>query len=144
MPTGMGGPPRQDWEPIVLQKRGQKASESRDPKAVNEALRSGAAVESVKKHNAGSNKGDPGPGLNARKLEEDTEGGEHEKVSTDVKVAIQKARLAAKLSQAQLAQKINEKEQVVKEYENGKAIPNQQVLGKLERVLGVKLRGKPK
>lgn len=28
------------------------------------------------------------------------------------------------------------------EYESGKAIPNQQVLGKLERALGVKLRGK--
>lgn len=30
----------------------------------------------------------------------------------------------------------------VNEYESGKAIPNQQVLGKLERALGVKLRGK--
>lgn len=37
---------------------------------------------------------------------------------------------------------MNEKVEVVREYENGKAIPNQQVLTKLERALGVKLRGK--
>jgi len=30
----------------------------------------------------------------------------------------------------------------VNEYEAGKAVPNQQILGKLERALGVKLRGK--
>ena len=57
---------------------------------------------------------------------------------------IQQARLAKKMSQQQLATAINEKPQVVQEYENGKAIPNQQVLGKLERALGVKLRGKKK
>ena len=33
-------------------------------------------------------------------------------------------------------QKICEKPQVVNEYENGKAIPNQAVLSKLERALG--------
>lgn len=107
----MSGPIRQDWEPVVLQKRPQKASESRDPKAVNAALRSGAAVESIKKFDAGSNKkgsSNHGPGINAKKLEEETEVLEHERVSTDVKIAIQKARLAAKLTQGQLAQKINE------------------------------------
>ena len=36
---------------------------------------------------------------------------------------------------------INEKIQVVQEYEQGKAVPSQQILGKLERVLGIKLRG---
>ena len=51
-------------------------------------------------------------------------------------------RLAKKLTQAQLAQQINERPQVVQEYESGKAMPNQQILAKLERVLGVKLRGK--
>ena len=39
-------------------------------------------------------------------------------------------------------QRINEKPQVVNEYESGKAIPNQQIISKLERALGVKLRGK--
>ena len=38
-------------------------------------------------------------------------------------------------------QAINEKPAIIQEYESGKAIPNQQVLGKLERILGVKLRG---
>ncbi len=40
-----------------------------------------------------------------------------------------------------LAQAINEKPQIVNEYESGKAVPNNQVLGKMERALGVKLRG---
>jgi len=40
-----------------------------------------------------------------------------------------------------LAQKVNEKPSVIQDYESGKAIPNPQILGKLERVLGVKLRG---
>jgi putative transcription factor len=37
---------------------------------------------------------------------------------------------------------INEKPQVIQEYESGKAIPNQQIIVKLERALGAKLRGK--
>jgi putative transcription factor len=40
-----------------------------------------------------------------------------------------------------LSTRINEKVEIVREYESGKAIPNQQVLAKLERALGVKLRG---
>ena len=39
-------------------------------------------------------------------------------------------------------QRINEKPQVVNDYESGRAIPNQQVISKLERAVGVKLRGK--
>ena len=31
---------------------------------------------------------------------------------------------------------------MINEYENGKAIPNQQIMTKLERLLEVKLRGK--
>ena len=45
------------------------------------------------------------------------------------------------LSQKDLAQKVNEKPSVIQDYESSKAIPNPQILAKLERVLGVKLRG---
>ena len=47
-------------------------------------------------------------------------------------------------TQKDLATKICGKVQVVVEYEQGKAIPNQQILAKLERNLGYKLRGKDK
>jgi ribosome-binding protein aMBF1 (putative translation factor) len=54
---------------------------------------------------------------------------------------MQAARMELKLSQKDVAQKINEKPSILQDYESGKAIPNPQILGKLERVLQVKLRG---
>ena len=63
--------------------------------------------------------------------------------STNVRPqAMQTARLELKLSQKDLAATVNEKVSVLQDYESGKAIPNPQILGKLERALGVKLRGK--
>lgn len=54
---------------------------------------------------------------------------------------MQAARMEKSLSQKDVAQKINEKPSVLQDYESGKAIPSPQILAKLERVLGVKLRG---
>ncbi|XP_075513949.1 multiprotein-bridging factor 1a-like [Primulina tabacum] len=65
-----------------------------------------------------------------------------DRVPTELKKAIMQARIDKKLTQSQLAQLINEKPQVIQEYESGKAIPNQQIISKLERALGAKLRGK--
>jgi ribosome-binding protein aMBF1 (putative translation factor) len=55
-----------------------------------------------------------------------------------------KARLAKEpsMTQKDLATKVNEKPSVINDYESGRAVPNQQVLSKIERALGVKLRGK--
>lgn len=41
-------------------------------------------------------------------------------------------------------QLVNEKPQIIQDYESGKAIPNPQVLSKMSRVLGVTLRKNPK
>ena len=50
-----------------------------------------------------------------------------ERVSSELKTNIMKARLEKKLTQAQLAQQINELPKIVQDYEAGKAIPNQAV-----------------
>lgn len=66
-----------------------------------------------------------------------------ERVSSALKTQIIQARTAKKLTQAQLAQLVNEKPQIIQEYETGKAIPNPQVLSKMSRVLGVVLKKNP-
>ncbi|MQL87633.1 hypothetical protein Taro_020190 [Colocasia esculenta] len=137
------GPLTQDWEPVVLRKKAPSAAAKKDEKAVNAARRSGAEIETVRKSNAGTNKAaSSGTSLNTRKLDDETENLSHDKVPLELKKNIMQARTDKKLTQAQLAQLINEKPQIIQEYESGKAIPNQQIIGKLERVLGVKLRGK--
>ncbi|KAL5975146.1 Multiprotein-bridging factor 1c [Asimina triloba] len=144
MPSRYPGGMSQDWEPVVLHKPKPKSQELRHPKAVNQALGAGATVLTVKKAEAGANKRGAGPAMNARKLDEETEPGSLARVSAEVRQAIQKARLAKKMSQAELGKLINERPQVVQDYENGKAVLNQLVLAKMEKVLEVKLRGKIK
>ncbi len=65
-----------------------------------------------------------------------------DRVSLSVGRAIQQGRMAKGLTQKDLATKINEKPTVINEFESSRALPNPQILGKMERVLGVKLRGK--
>ncbi|GFP78670.1 multiprotein-bridging factor 1b [Phtheirospermum japonicum] len=133
----------QDWEPVVIRKKAPTAAARKDEKAVNAARRAGAEIETIRKSTAGTNKAAKSTvTLNTRKLDEETENLAHEKVPTELKKAIMQARMDKKLTQAQLGQMINEKPQVIQEYESGKAIPNQQIISKLERALGVKLRGK--
>ncbi|KAH7651789.1 putative transcription factor protein [Dioscorea alata] len=137
------GPINQDWEPVVIRKKAPNSAAKKDEKAVNAARRAGADIETVKKSNAGTNKAaSSSTSLNTRKLDDDTESLAHDRVPTELKKNIMQARMDKKFTQAQLAQLINEKPQVIQEYESGKAIPNQQIISKLERVLGTKLRGK--
>jgi putative transcription factor len=65
-------------------------------------------------------------------------------VDRSLSQALMKARTDKKMTQKQLATMINEKPQVVGEYESGRAIPNGQIISKLERALGVKLPRGPK
>ena len=79
--------------------------------------------------------------MDKRKLDENDDGGKLPELGLNIGQRIQQARAAKGMKQKDLATKCNEKPNVIAEYEQGKAIPNNQILGKLERVLGVKLRG---
>lgn len=133
----------QDWNPVVIRKKQPTNSDLKDESAVNAARRAGVAIETEKKFNAGANSKSAGTtvsGKSATKLEAETEDFHHDRVSSTLKQQIVKARTEKKMTQAQLAQAMNEKPQVIQEYESGKAIPNPQVLAKMSRVLGVTLK----
>lgn len=61
------------------------------------------------------------------------------KIGVELKLAIQKARLSKNLTQKALALQIGVPITDINNYENGKAIPNNQFIAKLERSLGCKL-----
>jgi len=134
-----GGYGDQDWGNVVW---GSRSASARAPtarveknnRAINEAMRSGNFEAVAKtKHN--------GP-ANFHTLDEADQAFALGGVSLDLRKRIQQARTAKGLKQAQLAKMINERPAVVNEYEAGTAIPSNAVLGKLEKALGVKLRGK--
>ncbi|XP_034661614.1 endothelial differentiation-related factor 1-like [Drosophila subobscura] len=75
-------------------------------------------------------------------LDYETGSQRHEKLPQDVCRLIMQGRQAKGLSQKDLASKICEKPQIIGDYEAGRGIPNNQVLAKIERVIGIKLRGK--
>ena len=128
----------QDWQDVVIRKKVPTRAKSND-EALRIANQFGAQVESVKKFNAAKNVQHQ-PAISAKKLESD-EDVTIPKVSHNLSMKIQQARLASGLTQKELATKINEKPSVINEYESGKAVPNNQILAKLERSLNVKLRG---
>ena len=61
------------------------------------------------------------------------------KIGQDFKNALQKARSDKKMTQKQLAQKLNVTQAVIAGYENGKEIPNGQLISRMNLILGIKL-----
>jgi len=133
-----------DWDTVTyLRKKAPKPSQLKTTKAVNQAQRQGVPVETSKKFNAATNKQHVIQ-KNTAKLDRETDELHHETVTKDVGQIMQQQRQVKGMTQKDLATKANEKVQVINDYEAGRAIPNQQVFAKLERALGVKLRGKEK
>lgn len=113
----------QDWKPVTLNR-------VYTPKEkLEKAQRTGTAVSISK--NKGQNK--------SAKLDAETENFNIVKSGLTLGKEIQQGRSAKNLTQKQLATMLNEKPQIIQQYENGKAIPNPQVINKIQTVLGVKL-----
>lgn len=99
----------QDWKPVVI--HGAKASTPRPHREVTKE----------------------------QKLDRE-ELGTHKKVTISMAKAIQNGRIAKGFkTQKDLAVAIGVPANIINSYESGKAIPDNQILQKLRRVLGVKL-----
>jgi putative transcription factor len=104
----------QDWKPLTFHKQPPKSN-----KTQNQLQQKGT------------------------KLDNENENFTHKKLDTSFKVAMQKARLNAKVTQKDLATRLNVKSTVINSYENGSCVPNNDFIVKIERILKCKLpRGK--
>lgn len=136
-----------DWDSVtIIGQRARPGSAPRQTVAktssqINAARRAGNVVSTEKKYGTANTKSNP-EGQRLAKLDDTDEVVAVKKVDTSVGKVIQQARQDKQMTQKDLATKINEKPQVINDYEAGRAVPNQQLLAKMERALGVKLRGK--
>ncbi|CAM9161856.1 unnamed protein product [Heterosigma akashiwo] len=128
----------QDWNTVTLSKNNRGLQGAAKKQANAAAARKGT-LQTEARYGAKQNKSaHSNAGVNAKKLEESEEL-KHNRVDRGLSQAIQQARLAKKWTQKQLATAINEKPQVIGEYESGRAIPNPQLINKIERALGTRL-----
>lgn len=136
----------QDLAPQTFNFGPRPTSAGSRPKKLSEheasqAIQSGARVVIQKKEHYPGNHQHAGPGANAKKLDEDFENLKVKHIAPQVSAMIQRVRQQLNWKQEDLARAISERTSVVTEYENGKAIPNEQVLVRMEKALGVYLRG---
>ncbi|KAI8322838.1 MBF1-domain-containing protein [Martensiomyces pterosporus] len=133
-----------DWDDVtVLHRNAPRATVARSQGAVNAARREGAVVDTERKGSV-ANRGHHVDTDHRRiaALDRSDDVKAPTTVNLSVGKAIMQARQAKGWTQKDLGVRINEKNTVINEYESSRAIPNQQILGKMERALGVKLRGK--
>lgn len=125
-----------DWDKFtVLRKtKEQMASENHLKK---KALREGNFV-SKKKENVGNKSSQSKSDFNTLKLDNTNEPQKHKTIDRELSQKIIKARCSKKLTQDALAKQLNINVSIIKEYETGKAIVNNQILQKICRVLCIK------
>ncbi|GMM34035.1 multiprotein-bridging factor 1 [Saccharomycopsis crataegensis] len=141
-------PSNTEWDSVTVVGKnvrrgpsGPKQTVARTQGQINAARRTGGVVSTEKKYGS-ANRSNGTEGQRLTKIDRENEVAPPKKLDISVGRIISKARAEKKLTQKELATRLNEKPNVINDYEAGRAVPNQQLLGKMERVLGVKLRGK--
>lgn len=100
---------RQDWEPVVFTKK---------------KVEKGSSIPRGPTH--------------AQKLDENTENyKDHKKIDKKLADAIRKKRIELKLTQEQLAQKVNVRAGIVNDIESQRCIYDSVTVEKIKRVLGI-------
>ncbi len=77
--------------------------------------------------------------VSGKKISDDDELPVSDKVGIDIGKQIMQARLGKNLKQIDLAKQLNMTSDVIRDYENGSAIRNNNVLNKICRLLNIKL-----
>ena len=123
----------QDWNVVSWDKRGERTKNESKKDYINNQTRKNNTVSSLKTQSLNSNKIDI---PNIKKIEKEEDTFVIKTVSLNVSKRIAQKRCEQKLTQKELAFKLNLPEKIIKEYEAGKAVPNHVILNKIEKILG--------
>ena len=123
----------QDWNVVSWDKRGERSKNESKKDYINNQTRKNNTVSSLKTQSLNSNKIDI---PNIKKIEKEEDTFVIKTVSLNVSKRIAQKRCEQKLTQKELAFKLNLPEKIIKDYESGKAIPNHIILNKIEKILG--------
>tara|TARA_B100001287_G_C22351195_1_gene375253 strand:- start:232 stop:591 length:360 start_codon:yes stop_codon:yes gene_type:complete len=115
--------PHQDWKPVIFHKKS--------------TTKKSTTVNKISKSNVNSNNKFSGTG---KKMTDDNEVKRIPTVGIEIGKQIQAARCAKKMTQKELAHKMNMQQNIIQLHENGKATRNNGLLARFERALGVKLK----
>ena len=118
----------QDWSPCIIKSKSKKVIQQK---------KNNEKIITEKKFNAGKN--NQNLIINSKKIEEKINNDNYEtpKISFDIKIQIQQARQKKNMTQKELAKACNLPENLIRDYEQGKGIPNSQHLSKISRILSI-------
>ena len=111
----------QDWKPVVWSKS--------KPTSKSNAIQRGYQVKTMSRVD---------PSISAKNKIDQNELGTLQKLKKSFSQAMQKARIAKKLTQKQLAQQLHVKPQVINQYESGRGVLDPALINKIRNVLQIK------
>jgi putative transcription factor len=125
----------QDWNVVTWNKTGEKKKNESDNQYINRIKKTNSSLVSTINKNSG-NKQTEVDNLKLRKIEAEEETFIIPKVSLSMGKKIAQLRCEKKMTQKDLAFKLCLNVKIIQDYENSKAIPNSNIINKLEKVLG--------
>jgi len=117
----------QDWNTVVFKKKQSVTLTNDDIRRSNYKTTQRVVSNSISNTNM----------QKLHKIDNETEAFDIKKISLSLSRQIQSARLNNKMSQKELALKINVSVKIINDYESCKAMPDNRVKMKIQRALGV-------
>ena len=125
----------QDWKEVTWNKTGEKKKDETNNEYMNRLKRTGSIVSSVNK-NSNNKQSEVVDSSKLRKIEKEEETFIIPKVSLSMGKKISQLRCEKKITQKELAFQLSLNVKIIQDYEASKAIPNPNIINKLEKILG--------
>ena len=127
----------QDWKEVGWNKTGEKKKDETNNQYINRLKRTNTGIVStVNKNVYNKQSNDVVDASKLRKIESEEDTFIIPKVSLSIGKKIAQLRCEKKMTQKDLALQLSLNVKIIQEYENSKAIPNSNIINKIERVLG--------